>query len=156
MPAAGDTIKQSDLTYTHPLAIASTTFNKITRFAEPTTFEPIGEPLEHPNDIHCMVVSNDGLSRQSHSYMDNSSDSLHTVLVETIAGSKPHPACTGVPCVFFDNFDTHSSRQCNNCSVPTMLRCRVEGSRIKLNITRLSFLVSPLLKGVLRILAEAR
>jgi WD40 repeat protein len=39
---------------------ASTSINSTTRFVGLTTFEPIGQPLEHPDGVYCVAFSDDG------------------------------------------------------------------------------------------------
>jgi WD40 repeat protein len=65
----GDIIKQFDAHPTssfHELAIApngtkfaTTSYDKTTRFFDLTTFEPIGEPLEHPDFVYGVAFSKD-------------------------------------------------------------------------------------------------
>jgi WD40 repeat protein len=67
MPTIGDIIKQFDAyttNYFHSLSItpngtkfATTLYDKTTQFFDLTTFEPIGEPLEHPHHIYGMTLS---------------------------------------------------------------------------------------------------
>ncbi|KAG2154963.1 WD40-repeat-containing domain protein [Suillus bovinus] len=39
--------------------VASTSIDSTTRFFDLTTFEPIGEPLEHPDAVYCVAFSDD-------------------------------------------------------------------------------------------------
>jgi WD40 repeat protein len=39
--------------------LVTTSYDKTTRFFDLTTFEPIGEPLEHPDIVICLAVSED-------------------------------------------------------------------------------------------------
>ncbi|KAG2337068.1 WD40 repeat-like protein [Suillus weaverae] len=64
----GDIIKQFDAHtggfYSLAIApngtkIATTSFDKTTRFFDLTTFEPIGGPLEHPRTVWCVAFSED-------------------------------------------------------------------------------------------------
>ncbi|KAG2350070.1 WD40 repeat-like protein, partial [Suillus weaverae] len=65
----GDIIKQFDAhtdNNFHSLAIApngtkfaTTSYDKTTRFFDLTTFEPIGEPLEHPDGVYGLAFSED-------------------------------------------------------------------------------------------------
>ncbi|KAG2757440.1 WD40 repeat-like protein [Suillus brevipes Sb2] len=40
--------------------VASTSIDSTTRFFDLTTFEPIGQPLEHPDAVYCVAFSEDG------------------------------------------------------------------------------------------------
>ncbi|KAG0709810.1 WD40-repeat-containing domain protein [Suillus ampliporus] len=66
--ATGDIIKQfeahTDLIQSLAIApdgtkVASTSADSTTRFFDLTTFEPIGDPLEHPDVVYCVAFSED-------------------------------------------------------------------------------------------------
>lgn len=66
--ATGDIIKQfeahTELFQSLAIApdgtkVASTSLDSTTRFFDLTTFEPIGEPLEHPDAVYCVAFSED-------------------------------------------------------------------------------------------------
>ncbi|KAG1752616.1 WD40-repeat-containing domain protein [Suillus paluster] len=131
--ATGDIIKQfeahTDLIQSLAIApdgtkVASTSADSTTRFFDLTTFEAIGEPLEHPDVVYCVAFSDDSqfivtgchdnLARvwtvpQSDSeeskqppHKDDRRRAGPSILIETVPRSKSR---AGLPRGFFDDVE---------------------------------------------------
>ncbi|KIK37918.1 hypothetical protein CY34DRAFT_421713 [Suillus luteus UH-Slu-Lm8-n1] len=127
----GDIIKQFNA-HTHKpflsLAIApngtkfaTTSHDKTTRFFDLATFEPIGEPLEHPDEVWGLAFSEDSLLIAtgcddklirtwtvplSESELQQSTEKI---LKKTIISQQPYPRRAPIQTSrFFDGFDVHS------------------------------------------------
>ncbi|KAG2350107.1 WD40 repeat-like protein [Suillus weaverae] len=156
----GDIIKKFDA-HAHPfysLSIApngtkfatTSKWDKMTWFFDLTTFEPIGEPLEHPDGVGGVAFSkdsqliatgcNDNLVRTwtvplSESEKE-SQQSTQKILKKTIPSTQPRPRRAPIPTSrFFDDFDPRSPPERNNRAA-TATR-HAEDSKIKNMMNRL-------------------
>ncbi|KAG2743645.1 WD40 repeat-like protein [Suillus brevipes Sb2] len=141
----GNIIKQFDAHSTdgepfHALAIAPngtklvTLYDKTTRFFDLTTFEQIGEPLEHPDEVWGVAFSEDSqfivtgcadkLVRTWTVPLSDSElqQSTEKILKKTIIRQQPHPRRPPIQTStsrFFDGFDPHSPPGRNNHATTT-------------------------------------
>ncbi|KAG2755739.1 WD40 repeat-like protein [Suillus brevipes Sb2] len=138
----GDIIKQFDAHTDQPflsLAIApngtkfvTTSHDKTTRFFDLTTFEQIGEPLEHPDGVWGVAFSKDGqfiatgcADKLVRTWTVPLSESelqqpTEKILKKTIVGQQPYPRRAPIHTSrFFDGFDPHSSSGRNNRAATT-------------------------------------
>ncbi|KAG1728632.1 uncharacterized protein EDB91DRAFT_1350051 [Suillus paluster] len=122
----GNQAKRSNNIAPSGTKFATTSFDKTTRFFDLTTFEPIGEPLDHPHVVWGVAFSED-----SQLIVTGCWDNL-SALKKTIPGPKPRRERAGLSQGFFDDFDARSTPRRNNRSVPT-------GSRIQKTMNRLLF-----------------
>ncbi|KAG1723697.1 WD40-repeat-containing domain protein [Suillus lakei] len=139
--ATGDMIKQFDAHRFSSLAIAPngtkfaiTSSDKTTRFFDLTTFETIGEPLEHPDIVLCVAFSEDSqliatgcedhfvrtwivpLSESEKELQQ----STQKILKKAIPGTHPRPRRAPIPTSrFFDDFDTRAPPGHNNHAATT-------------------------------------
>ncbi|KAG1858075.1 WD40-repeat-containing domain protein [Suillus subalutaceus] len=149
--ATGDIIKQFDAhTQTcQSLAIApngskfaTTSSDKTTRFFDLTTFEPIGEPLEHPDIVICVAFSEDSqlittgcedklVRTWTVPLSESEKESQQKILEKTIPGPQPRPRRAPIQTSrFFDDFDPGR----NNRAATTTRHA--EGSGIKTMMNR--------------------
>ncbi|KAG2052833.1 WD40 repeat-like protein [Suillus hirtellus] len=109
----GDIIKQFDAHITESflsLAIgsngtklATTSHDKTTRFFDLTTFEPIGELLEHPAAVWCVAFSEDSKLITTGC---QDGHSTQKIVKKTIPDPRLRPKCTPIATNrFFDDFD---------------------------------------------------
>ncbi|KAG1783119.1 WD40-repeat-containing domain protein [Suillus placidus] len=132
--ATGDIIKQfeahTELFQSLAIApdgtkVASTSIDSTTRFFDLTTFEPIGEPLKHPDAVYCVAFSDDGqlvaagcddalLRVWAVPQSDSDKESKQpqkddrrrprpSIPIEIIPRLESRPARTGIPRGFFDD-----------------------------------------------------
>ncbi|KAG1721232.1 WD40-repeat-containing domain protein [Suillus paluster] len=164
----GEIIKQFDVhtDLLQSLAIApdgtkfaTTSSDKMTRFFDLTTLEPIGEPLEHPDALYCATFSEDSqliatgcVDKLVRTWIVDQSESevlqqASSYLQADYRSSKKdrRPERTGLPRGFFDNVKLHvtadsipvllcsqfDTRRPNTRTVPTTSQRDVEGSRMK-------------------------
>ncbi|KAG1794895.1 quinon protein alcohol dehydrogenase-like superfamily [Suillus plorans] len=145
--ATGDIIKQFDA-HNKPcqsLAIApngskfaTTSTDETTRFFDMNTFEPIGEPLEHPDVVLCVAFSEDSqliatgcedkLVRTWTVPLSESEkeleESTEKILQKTIP--RQQPRCAPIPTSrFFDDFDPHPPPGRNNPAATTTCHAAV-------------------------------
>ncbi|KAG2743650.1 WD40 repeat-like protein [Suillus brevipes Sb2] len=141
----GDIIKQF-CAHTDPLyglAIApngnkfatTSAYDKTTRFFDLTTFEQIGEPLEHPDKVSGLAFSNDSqfiatgcadkLVRTWTVPLSETElqQSTEKILKKTITRQQPYQRRPPIQTSrFFDDFDPHSSSGRNNRATTTTTR----------------------------------
>ncbi|KAG2349083.1 WD40 repeat-like protein [Suillus weaverae] len=132
--ATGDIIKQfeahTELFQSLAIApdgtkVASTSIDSTTRFFDLTTFEPIGEPLKHPDAVYCVAFSDNGQlvatgcddallrvwavpqsDSDKESKQPQKDDRRHprpSIPIEIIPRLESRPARTGIPRGFFDD-----------------------------------------------------
>lgn len=135
--ATGDIIKQfeahTELFQSLAIApdgtkVASTSLDSTTRFFDLTTFEPIGEPLEHPDAVYCVAFSEDSQlvatgcddtllrvwtvpqSDSDKEFKQSQKDDRRrprpSIPIEIIPRLESRPVRTGIPRGFFDDVET--------------------------------------------------
>ncbi|KIK33425.1 hypothetical protein CY34DRAFT_813606 [Suillus luteus UH-Slu-Lm8-n1] len=138
----GDIIKQFDAHTDEPFLslvvapngtkFATTSYDKTTRFFDLATFEPIGEPLEHPDSVQGLAFSKDNqliatgcqdkIVRTWTVPLSETElqESTEKVLKKTIISQQPYPRRAPIQTSrFFDGFDPHSSSGRNNRAATT-------------------------------------
>jgi hypothetical protein len=147
----GDIIKQFAAAETfHSLSIApngtkfaTTSYDKTTRFFDLTTFEPIGEPFEHPDVVYGVAFSEDSqliatgckdklVRTWTVPLSESEKESQQKFLKKTIPSAHPRPRRAPIQTSrFFDDFDpAHNNRAATTTH-------HAEGSGIKNMIARL-------------------
>lgn len=135
--------------------VASTSIDSTTRFFDLTTFEPIGQPLEHPDAVYCVAFSEDGQlvatgcddallrvwtvpesDSDKESKQDNRRRPRPSIPIEIIPRLESRSVRTGIPRGFFDDVErTYPPRRSANGGSPHAIR----HSRIKDLVNRLPF-----------------
>ncbi|KAG2052831.1 WD40 repeat-like protein [Suillus hirtellus] len=129
----GDIIKQFDAHTEWFLSLtvapngtkfATTSHDKTTRFFDLTTFEPISEPLEHPDSVWCVAFSEDSKLIATGCYdghirtwmvplsesEEEPQQSTQKILKKTIPDPRPRPKCAPIAASrFFDDVSPYDT-----------------------------------------------